>query len=73
MLRPVQVPGVIVMEVASKEQCTKDTQWQCVLITFNASNKEYTGAPFYGSNKLAIRLKLTILTGVDGVELYRIH
>ena len=33
------------MELVSDKDGTNDTQWRRILITFNASNKEYTGAP----------------------------
>ena len=40
-----QIPGVIVMEMVSDKDGTNDNQWHRILITFNASSKEYTGAP----------------------------
>jgi hypothetical protein len=42
-LNAVQVPGVIVMEVASSEAGTADPGLARILTVFNASTKAYTG------------------------------
>ena len=43
MLNIVQVPGVIVMEVASSDAGTADPGLARILTVFNASTKAYTG------------------------------
>ena len=42
---PLQVPGVIVMEIISDDRFTSDSQWQRIVVAFNASSREYRGVP----------------------------
>lgn len=49
-----QVPGVIVMEVASSEEGTVDLRHKRIFTIFNASMKTFTG-------KIGLRLVVTTL------------